>query len=368
MIYYSIYIFSLLALMASYAFEFSKSRPYLVVLFALISLCLVCFRGMVGTDTANYLAIFSSIKNNGGYPGLEFGFVTLIKSLFFITSSGMAIMAIIAMIISYLLFVSSRASYRASLVLVLCVIPVFYLQMTMNGVRFGLAFALAMLAFKLIYEDRLKLAMIITCLSVSMHLSALMLFVVGAVLAENKKELSRWLMILAFALAAAGIVIFFKNSLLTANEFPITGSLPITKILPPADKWDLYLNFKSPSWYSGLSILSMSLLALYVIKPQSNNLVLPKTRQFSLLLVLVILSFALAKLSYAGLRIQGTMLFAIFLIMQFKPSFEGLIKSKKQLFLIGCLGILFFLNNAIQTKGVGESPFLPYSFNHEVFK
>lgn len=360
MTFYYIFFASLLALM-TYGLNFKKFINVFVIIFISISLFFVGIKGLVGTDTSSYLDIISKINNNGNYPGIEIGFIFLVKFLLLFVDSNYFILAILASIISIILLAASQAAYRSSLVFLLCIIPVFFLQMTMNGLRFGLAFAITMFTFRMFFEDKLKLALFFSFFATSIHSSALIIFVVGLVLADDKYEFVSWLKVNCVALIAfiLHVVLQVSNALPTSNAFASSDSLPIL------DKFYYYLSFYSPHWYSGISIFTLSLVSLYAISSINKDKLIQE-RVIVTLLIIVILTFIAAKLSYAGLRLQASVLFAIFLTMQFKPSFESIVKSKKYLFLIGCLGILFFCNNAIQTKGQGSSPFIPYYVNPDI--
>lgn len=91
-----------------------------------------------------------------------------------------------------------------------------------------------------------------------------------------------------------------------------------------------------------------------------------------MLLSLIFLTFIVAKFSYAGLRMQFSVLFSMFIAMQFKPHYVSDVNfrmDKKLLYLmtfIGLLGVASFLKNAYVSCGQEGSPWLPYSINSDI--
>jgi len=364
--------------MLTYALDFTKYRNLAFWLATFLLLSLVCLRGVVGTDTYNYLTIIDLIKNEVSVSGVESGFVLLIKILLFFTTNKMNIMAIIALLISVLMFVASKKSSRSYSVFLLCIVPVFYFDMTMNGIRYGLSFSLAMLAFSMFYKDRLKLSMILAFASVTFHVSALFLYMIGAFLSDTRSEFFLWIKIVLISILGILFQFYFVElksffgSLIGFDQYNVISNGIVTfnnshgmSILNLVNKLFFYLTFKSPKWYSGISTLAISLIALTNISFSNGKSEVLKPKQSIIILFLVIMAFLMTKFSYAGLRIQYVILFAIFLTMQFKMSLEGLLANKKNLLWVGSLGIIFFLYHAIQTQNQGQSPFLPYVINSD---
>ena len=93
-------------------------------------------------------------------------------------------------------------------------------------------------------------------------------------------------------------------------------------------------------------------------------------RHFYILLALIGLTFAIAKFSYAGLRLQSLVLFAMLVMLQFKPGLSAVMdkKVKNGIFFVGCLGMLVFIKNVISTEGQGLSPFSPWTVNPDIIQ
>jgi hypothetical protein len=190
-----------------------------------------------------------------------------------------------------------------------------------------------------------------------------------ALLADDKAEFKRWLALIAMLLLAVLAQLylpdFFKylNHVQNLDLHVQNLDLHVQNLDLPG-KYSLYRQFASPSWYSGLAAMAMSLALLFILQYGSRGNPLLGTRHVYILLALVGLTFGIAKFSYAGLRLQFVVLFAMLLMMQFKPQLEGIMeeKIKRGIFIVGCFGMLVFMKNIIQSVAL-ESPFIPWSVN-----
>src|SRR5690606_26097299 len=121
-------------------------KPFLLVGFLPLML-IASLRGYVGTDTSTYVQLIDdNLKNKGGYE-FEPGFDLLSGFLAYITNDAFLVVLIISAIISMVLIVSFVLLDRQGVLFSFCVIPLFYFQMSMNGLRYGLAFATVVLAY-----------------------------------------------------------------------------------------------------------------------------------------------------------------------------------------------------------------------------
>lgn len=337
-----------------------KNLIFLLGIFPLF--LLVAFRGFVGTDTAAYLNIVSVIQAKGTFVGIEQGFVYLIKALLYLSNNAMAILVLIALITTTTLLVASKSDDRALFVLIVCIVPTFYLDMTMNGLRYGLSFSFAMLAMSNFYRQSLFVSVALGVVSILFHVSGLLLFLIAALLADNKYKFIKWLKLLGVLSFVVWVQYYWADAIHYLLGHDVHGYLDAEA------KYLAYKEFGSPAWYSGLSTLIISWLLLYVLHGGGGGESLLITRQFYILFLLTILTFILAKFSYAGLRLQFVVLFAIFLMMQFKPRFAELMDAKRRkcILAIGCLGLLVFIKNLLSTQGQGLSPFAPWHLNSDV--
>lgn len=345
-----------------------KETPATTCLFILglcpLFLIAIC-RGDVGTDTGAYLQIISNIQENES-SGVEIGFVFLVKLLLFLELPPRFILASITAISTGLVVYAASFSKRSLLLITLCIVPIFYMDMTMNGLRYGLAFSCAMCAVGLFYRHKLHLCIIFAILSISFHLSGWLIFALMTFLSDDKKEFKKWFSITT----SLGLLLLIINTnILAAN----TSTLEIPRVNIQG-KIIAYSHIKSPSLLSGLIPLTISLISLALIKHVDCAHHAVSIRRFYILLMGIISSFLIAKFSYAGLRLQLVLLFSTLVCLQFKPAFLPLEKvrlnKKNLLFLItiGALGVAAFMKNIWASAGIGPSPWLPYSISPEIME
>jgi hypothetical protein len=354
---YYVSAFLIYGLAVIYLFQEGRQRRSLVFIIGMMPLVLLALsRGSVGTDTATYLSIVDEIGNYGG-ARLESGFVFFVKAMLYLGTEPLLILVFIGFITTAVLISASLTSERAMVVSALCIVPIFYLDMTMNGLRYGLSFALAMYSIALFSQNRVVVGSFLGLWSVLFHISGLALFAIMALLASNKAELRRWV-----ALSAGlGLVVLVDivQQAKTSALAKISGGF--------AKKAVAYMYFPSPTLLSGLVPLVLSVIVILIIRSADQGSNGSRARRSYLLSVLVILSFVVAKFSYAGLRLQLLVLFAMLVALQFKPEFSfASIQTRnlrRGMILVGVLGVFAFLKNIYVTEGMGASPYLPYSIN-----
>ena len=344
-----------------------KNFTFLQFIFALFPLFLITIlRGDIGTDTAAYLNIISDMQK-GLIPDMEWGFVMSVKSMLFLGFSSRDILIIFSFLISGFIIYAASFSSRSLLILVLCIVPIFFWDMTMNGLRYGLAFSLAMCSIANYYKENYRLVVIFAVSSILFHVSGLLIFILMILVSDNGKELKNWLII---TIGLSLLLVIFQSadyiSNIFANDDNLIGALNMR------NKFSGYAAFPSPSLLSGLVPMILSFLALAILKIADAAPKRIRICRFYILLVSVLLTFFLAKFSYAGLRLQFLVLFFIFVCLQFKPAFSQLdfaINKKNILplfLLISTLGFVAFFKNALTSEGLGPSPWLPYSFSPAV--
>jgi hypothetical protein len=422
MIYYSAAFLFYYACVVS-AFQDVRKHENKIFIFGMLPLVLlVVLRGDVGTDTASYLQIISGIQDTGeavsGHartPISGWGeFTAIIKGLFYFTTNPRVIVAVLALFTTGILIYASLISEKAKWVFAVCVVPIFYLDMTMNGLRYGLAFAIAAYAIYQSYRGHWIVSGLLQAVAVFMHSTTLALFVITWLLASTSKQ-KKYLLItgllvcvvfsfqtylskLAFEVTAVTPPVTAVTPPVTTVTPPVTTvtppvttvtppvttvtppvtavTPPVTAVTPPgseqywSEKYTAYSRIKSPSLWSGFAPLILSLGVLLLMQYSNPPSRVLRRYQFMALLGLIVLTFAIAKLSYAGLRMQYIVLFAIFANMQYKPEFNGLMEAKKArtgLLVLGLVGLAFFMRGVINTEGIGPSPFLPYVFNPDIF-
>jgi hypothetical protein len=295
-------------------------------------------RGRTGTDTAIYQNIVAGIwsGNLKVVPRtLEPGFVWLVRALEWAGHDPRIAIAILSLLIVIACVVAFGRTAEDACVFATLIFPLFFYDMAMSGLRYGLAFCAAKAASDIWARRRHGASIALAAVAASLHVSAVLLVVLLQV---------RRLRVLRYAgLAAAigGVLFAMHHDALLA-------------------KVGLYSAFTPPAQMSGSAPLVLALLTLAAGWALLARL--PRTLAF--LFVCEIASFALARVSYAGLRFQWLVLFAMG--CQFVPLLRvpGVRRGYviAALVTIGAIGFAMRLRNMFGEYGLGTSPFLPYRF------
>lgn len=100
------------------------------------------FRGMVGTDTANYISIFKNIAIQEPVGFSEIGFIYLSKVLLTLTPDPELAVKSVSVVFYLLLgLFFYRSDENESFLFVSYLLPVFAYSYSMNGLRIGVAFS-----------------------------------------------------------------------------------------------------------------------------------------------------------------------------------------------------------------------------------
>jgi hypothetical protein len=372
---YYISAFIIYGLAVIYLLQEGRRRRGLVFISGMSPLVLLALlRGGVGTDTASYLSIVDEIENYGSTSvPVENGFVLLIKAMLYLGAEPMQVLVLVGLITTVVFISASLSSGRAMLVSAICIVPIFYLDMTMNGLRYGLSFAFAMYAIALFSQNRVVVGFFLAACSVLFHISGLAIFVIMALLASNKIELRRWVAL------SVGLALVVLVQLHGSQQNEAAQPTEIAQQTEPAQRTEIsfaekvmgYIHSPPPSILSGLAPLVLSIVVIFLIVSVDQMGDGIRSRRFYIVSALVIGTFIVAKFSYAGLRLQFLVLFAMLVALQFKPEFAAAsIQSKgvrRSMIIVGVLGGVAFLKNIYITQGVGATPFLPYSINPSVY-
>ena len=300
------------------------------------------FRGDVGTDTGNYFQMAFNLLEDGGASNdnfdIEVGFFWLLKCLSFLFEEPRFIVNFVGFLIAWYSCYLFSKNIESMAVFALLLFPVFFFDMTMNGLRYGLAFLLAKHASDEINSGKKVSPLVLICLSVGFQLSGLLVFV----LLQTKRL--RVVNLLFFIPILIFLFFIFEDRLLY--------------------KYSSYVVLDSPDGLSGLVPLlvffACYLVFIVIDKEESKNLYF--------LLVLQICSFFLARISYAGLRFQLLILFVLFCyISMVKFKFWKNRNLAIILFLlVGLIGFVGKLRNFNDGIGMSPTPFLPYHFFWEM--
>lgn len=332
-----VYIYSI------YVFTTKKPDKYnLTKLLIILSpaLLVAALRGNIGVDTENYTQHFSDKINNitDSYT-FEVGFEKLIEIFVYLKLSVNGIFASIATIITVLLSLSFSRNKNSILLFLLVLFPLYYVDSTMNGIRYGLAFSIASIAIDLLYKKNNPFFILMFIIASSIQISSTLIFLSFLLAKFNWKVLSFLLLI----------------SLIYSPEF--------TEFILPylIDKKDAYIYSYSPSFLSGIFPLIVFLI-LYTLFLFNFKKPLAIT-EIHVLLILEILAFVLAKYSYAGLRCQLLFLFSLLLAIKNNLANNILNESfYKALFILSLILHGNFLKNLLTGVAEFNSTYLPYEF------
>lgn len=358
MLYYIVpylFIFFFITKYKRVRYDFVLSKVFIYILL-IPSLLLVVLRGNIGTDTYTYLSFFEHLlpfdTNDDFEPGFEF-FASILVSLGF---SARLCVAIIGIIITYFLVLSFSKNKESVLLFLLLVFPLFFYDMTMNGLRYGMAFSIVSYGLLRLQQQK--------------YISSIPFLLIGFL----------------FQYTAIFIILPFVMSYIHNRKYLILISISMTLLLLNSsfldlvlshaiDKQDAYAYMFAPSKTTGLFPLIFSII-LYL-----SYIVIFKGFSYSkiihVLFILELFSFLITRISYAGVRFQTLFLYAILLYLNFNlnlnlrsSEIESSDKTARLniflsiVYVLGIIAFLFTLKNISNTIWVDEvlSPFLPYRF------
>lgn len=308
-----------------------------IVFFGLLpAFLLVVLRGDTGTDTVSYLNILqNTVSDFYVFHGdVEFGFELLSKIILYFGGGERLTVLVLSGLSVILMAVSFSNTREDALVFFLLLFPLFFYDMTMNGLRYGISFSLAKIAYNLRQEKSKVYLMAFAIISIFFHVSGLLVLLL---LIGRQISIKYLLPGILFSIL---VVIFYYDRLLY--------------------KLAAYELIQAPGMVSGTAplILVFAIYMCCVVLKFKNIMYL------TFLFSLELLFYVLAKFSYAGIRLQLLVLYVLCCAL---PDLE-VMNSKRRVFfafgilMIGLLGFSFKARNMIDGEGSGDSPFLPYGF------
>jgi hypothetical protein len=314
----------------------NKMHFFLMLLPAIL---VVVLRGDVGTDTLNYLQHFEQLHESGISTQIfEPGFEILTRFMVYCGLSPRACVALIGFL-TILLFIASFSKTKETILLfALIVFPSYFYDMTMNGIRYGLSFAIAALAIKYLYEKKTSRFVIISLLAISIQYSSLLIIFVYSI---SKLKIKYIAVIVVMLLAT----------------YPLYSGMLEYLFL----KQEAYKESVTPSLLSGIGPMAM-FLCLYVLylvsveKQKASTLV-------HIIFMFELFSFYMGRTSYAGLRLQSLFVFALVLFIVYEyDAIKYKDLYKKALLFLGILSFGLWLKNYVGDVEVTDAPFIPYKF------
>ncbi|MDN2486125.1 EpsG family protein [Kosakonia sacchari] len=335
MIYTIGYIYSTFFYLLFFRHVKSKNLYYLA---SLVPIIIVLIRGFTGVDTVSYIYIFDQIS--AGYDAnVEVGFYWLTRFMLTFTSDGLLILKVYAVVMFYFFATFFGKTPERASVYILLVMPLFFYDMYMNGIRYGLAYSIALVA----YDQKLKsnnlLFVFFAILAFSFHVSSLIFL--GLLFANYLKYLNLK-SVTAITLLVGLFIYFFRDRVIV--------------------KLAQYSDIGSPEPLSGLMPLIIFLAVLLLVFVSAK-----KQPSFLLVFVLCVAelcAFVLSRYTYMGMRIQFIVILAFFCKLP-----EIILFKKQAIVLMLFISLLCFAGryrNMVNEYGVGPSPFLPYQYYWDV--
>lgn len=316
-------------------------KSYLIFLFfaCLPAICIALLSGHSGTDKQSYYTwIDNTINGNIEKVHYEPGFKYFTLFLSFIYPHVYFIIPVVGFLTSCLLILSYSRNKWQLLVFTFYIFPFFYFDMTMNGLRYGLSFALVSLAAHQLSKknENIFLFFVFSIFAISIQYFSFLIIIL-IYLSQVQLKNNHLILLCIF-----GFIVFI---FLDLNYF-------FNKVVG-------YKDMKSPSAISGLSSLFLFFIIFFF-----NWFIVKKLHLiFFIMLGLEIASFIVSMYSYSGLRFQHMVLFSLMLFIAHFQESRPFDKRFILIFiLIGCLSILLKMRNFRNEDKSVDTPFLPYEF------
>lgn len=345
MIFYALIYAAYFAMLGGYVA--TRFRAFAFLGFAVLVI-VAAFRGDVGTDTWVYSGYFDDIRQNGcGQGELEPLFCAYSWLLTQLFSSNWLVQGFNALVIAALLYFPLRRHYTRQLLSLLLIVPVSYLDFAMNGVRAGLAYSLMYaltvhLAFigrrQTHTAPRKSVTFFAACISTAIHASSVVL---AAMLHLLKQKFSAGRTILA-----AVLVPTFAVLVVAAQPQLLIRALSSLESEP----------------FSALSGYAPALLNMLLLYAGIQTKAFTK-RTAVALAVLNLLSLALARYTYNGIRV----LQLIYFVESVAISLWSTRRPTLGTYAVICLIVAATLTLKVKNWGAEAelaatpTPFIPYS-------
>lgn len=320
----------------------TRTFKYAVIVGMLPMIALALLRGNVGVDTAFYLFQIRSLLAARQLLGqLEPLFEATALLFGGITNDARTILALFGLLCTAALIVAGLRLERKPWIFALAIVPQFYFDMTMNGIRYGISFSLVYLAASFLVLGKRKIYWLVVATATLFQLSGGAMALLLYALVER-----RWRAIVYGGIGAMIIAVVFRDYLLL--------------------KMEAYAFIQIASGTAGLVPLSVCLLTLllWVVTPALRR---DASIMIFTLLALSLMAFFISRFTYAGLRFLELLTFLIFVALACHLRLNNIRLRAPvitMLCLIGVIGFAFKLRN-FQSGEYLESPFIPYHFYWE---
>lgn len=296
----------------------------------------VILRGLTGTDTYTYLTMLNSTSYeiDENYYNVELAFLMYIRIIRFFDISPQIALNFFGLLICIFSYINFSKYKNYFIIFSSLIFPVFFYDMTMNGVRYGLAFILSVpfileLTSNVFKITRNKIYLILAILN---HNSVLT-FIFFKIMPHLNVRNFIFSMILA-----SGIFYLIQDYLLL--------------------KFNDYSNSESPGVMSGLQPLILMILICIL----NSIFCINNFKRNFYMLFLQLFFYGITQISYAGIRFQFAVLFFMMVLLATDEIYKNYKVYLFLLYSIGFLGFMLKSRNMVDGFGIGMSPFLPYTF------
>lgn len=306
---------------------------------------LIAARGLVGVDSAYYLQLFEAIRYLGpAGANFEPGFALIVALLTRIFADSFDILILLGCVAAGLMLTAALVLERQPILFLAIIIPFFLFDMTMNGLRYGLAFAIVSIGATGLVNQRRWLFVICTVLAASIQVSSVVVAAGAWTLIEARIKTFAFV-----AAAALAVVAVFGNYI--------------------GEKAAANSDLVAPGGTAGLVpyVITLAVLAAVSSKRELfRELKLP----IIAIAVLQTAAFGMARYYYAGLRMEGVVLFLLYIVLAVRfARMKYFIPSRALtviLLVAAVMSSILRLRNFSDEQGQNESPFAPYYFASEV--
>lgn len=306
---------------------------------------LIAGRGMVGTDSAVYVQTFDIIRYQGALASpFEPGFTLLVEVLTWIFRDSFDVLIFLGCVTALIMLTAGLLLERAPILLLTIVMPYFLFDMTINGLRYGLSFAIVALGAAALARGRFRPFALCCIIAASIQVSSILLAVGLWALVETRVKT-----FIGAAVGLAGVLLIFGSYLddKVAQNTDITGLGGLSGIIP----------------------LVVTVTIVGAVRFSDRRFLQSRLPMFAIL-AMQIASFAISRYYYAGLRFQSLFLFLLYLFVAVSVR-RSSVKLSGDRLIIGSLIITFALSSLSRITNFsddtsGLSPFNPYYFQREL--
>lgn len=334
------YVAPLMFLYAMYGLgRITRQQAAWFVVGTIPTVLLVVLRGTVGVDTPNYLGAIDLLRDaDESLQLFEPLFEAFIRMLVQLPIASWAVLALVSLTTTVLLL-SGWIRIEPRLVIFTSVFTQFFVDMTMNGIRYGLAFAAIVVGANFLLSKRMHLFWGCVIAATMIQLTSGLLGVLLYVLHEG-----RFRALVYAVLFGALVMLGFSDHLLlkiAANELEQSPSA-LSGIVPLLATWSVLWTWAADRQaYQGANRKVWGLFALSL------------------------LSYGVTQVTYAGLRTQLLIVFLTSLAFACHLRANNLHLLRRTVTILIAISVIFGalkLRNFAHVAEDAKAPFIPYKF------